>query len=507
MNPGFPGSPSPRILAVATALLAFGSGFGILVLEIAGGRILAEVYGLSTVPWTAVIATVLAGLALGNTVGGWLADRGRASLFVLFLIAGGTVAVPVVGAELPGWFLARAGFLGGALLTSVTYFLVPSILMGAVTPVLVERTTDAVEEVGRRFGDVGAWSTTGAIAGTLAGGFLLLPAFSLELVLGFVGACFLLFAALAAGLEATRPGARVWSALILFPAPFLLVLVPAPEEGLVHRGQSVHATIKVLDQEWYPGVQVRELWQNGSRSSAERVANGDPAHHYQIAAAWLLDEALPQSRAVLVLGGAANSLPAFLKRRHPHLSVTVVELDPYVVEVARAFFAWGDMPRESLDMRVTDARPFLRRDPGSYEVIVADAYDHLYSIPWPLVTVEAFQDMADRLRPGGMVTLTISAPLEGRAGVLARRVKATMEAVFPHVRVYLSRPGQDLARTQEVLFVAAMSEAALPALEWPRAVVEAEGEPFRDDFAPVEYLTALRLIHDPAWASSANGSR
>lgn len=499
------GTPEPvipldaRSAAVAAALLAFGSGFGILVLEIAGGRLLAGTYGLSSVPWTAVIAAVLAGLALGNTVGGWLADRERASLFALFLLAAGTVAVPILGSGLPGWFLERNGFLGGALLTAASYFLLPSVLMGAVTPVLVRSTTREVAEVGRRFGDVGAWSTAGAIVGTVGAGFVLLPAFPLVGVLAAVGAAFLLFAALGAALEGARPGLRAGAALLLVPVLFLLTRMTEPPEGLVHGGQSVHASVQVIDREWSEGYVVRELWQNGSRSSAEARATGQPAHRYQIAAAWLLAERLAAIDSVLVLGGAANSLPTYLKNREPSLGITVVEIDPYVVALAREYFAYGRLEPDALDMRIADARPFLRRDRGRYDVIVADAYDHLYSIPWPLITVEAFEGMAERLRPGGIVIVTLSTPVEGRAGVLMRRIVATIGEVFPHLRAYLSQPGMDLAYTQEVLVVAARDPGDLPRIEWPQVEVTAAGAPFRDDFAPVEYLSALRLIYDPGW--------
>jgi spermidine synthase len=486
-------------VAVAAALLAFGSGLGVLVLEISGGRLLAATYGLSTVPWTGVIATVLAGLALGNSLGGWLADRGRASLHLLFLGAAAWVAVPSLGENLPAWFLDRAGFLGGSLLTSMTYFLVPSVFMGGVTPVLVELTTERVEEVGRRFGDVGAWSTAGAIAGTLAGGFVLLPAFSVGGVLAAVGAAFLLFGALGAALEEARPTARVGVAFGLLPAPFLLLLIPSPPPGLVYQGQSIHASVRVMDTEWFDGVGVRELWQNGSRSSAEVLSSGEPVHTYQVATAWLLSERIEEMESILVLGGAANSLPTHLKRRTPSLDITVVEIDPRVVEVAREFFAFGRLEPGAIRLRIADARPFLRRDVGSYDVILADAYDNLYSAPWPLLTREAFAAMADRLRPGGLLIVTLSTPLEGRAAGLLERVLVTLESVFPQVRVYLSRPGQDPARTQELLLVAAMDRSAFPALEWPEASVTSAGAPFRDDFAPVEYLTALRLLHDPAW--------
>ena len=40
--------------------LAFGSGFAVLTIEISGARLIAPVFGLSAVPWTAVIGVILA---------------------------------------------------------------------------------------------------------------------------------------------------------------------------------------------------------------------------------------------------------------------------------------------------------------------------------------------------------------------------------------------------------------------------------------------------------------
>jgi len=41
-----------------------------LTYEIAAGRVLAPFFGTSLLTWTAVIATVLAGFALGSALGG-----------------------------------------------------------------------------------------------------------------------------------------------------------------------------------------------------------------------------------------------------------------------------------------------------------------------------------------------------------------------------------------------------------------------------------------------------
>ena len=46
-----------------------------LVLEIAAGRLLAPYIGASLYTWTSVIGVVLAGISLGNYLGGVVADR------------------------------------------------------------------------------------------------------------------------------------------------------------------------------------------------------------------------------------------------------------------------------------------------------------------------------------------------------------------------------------------------------------------------------------------------
>src|SRR5690606_7618306 len=74
--PGPAGAPStgPAVAAAAGPApgrwgrfaLAFWSGFAVLVIEIAGARMIAPVFGLSAIPWTAVIGVVLAALAVGS---------------------------------------------------------------------------------------------------------------------------------------------------------------------------------------------------------------------------------------------------------------------------------------------------------------------------------------------------------------------------------------------------------------------------------------------------------
>src|SRR5439155_17770795 len=65
-----------------------GSGC-LLVLEILAGRIVAPSLGVSLYTWTSVIGVVLAGLSLGNWLGGKIADwrPGRSMLSLLYLLS------------------------------------------------------------------------------------------------------------------------------------------------------------------------------------------------------------------------------------------------------------------------------------------------------------------------------------------------------------------------------------------------------------------------------------
>src|SRR4029453_8806526 len=95
----------PQALAGA---LVFVTSASVLVLEILAGRMLAPYVGVSLETYTAVIGTMLAGIAAGSWGGGALADRvDPHRLLGPLLVAGGALALlslPIVrtfGTEVP----------------------------------------------------------------------------------------------------------------------------------------------------------------------------------------------------------------------------------------------------------------------------------------------------------------------------------------------------------------------------------------------------------------------
>jgi hypothetical protein len=174
----------------ASYLIAFVASGCTLVLELVAGRILAPFVGVSIHTWTSIIGVVLAGISLGNYLGGTLADRaGSWRTLGVLLGAGGLASLAVL--PLAGGLgeLAPRGYplvLRIVLLTTLVFFL-PSLLLGMVPPVVAKLTLGDLARTGNLVGRVYAWSTAGSLAGTFLTGFVLIAHVGTRAVILSVG--------------------------------------------------------------------------------------------------------------------------------------------------------------------------------------------------------------------------------------------------------------------------------------------------------------------------------
>ena len=105
-----------------------------------------------------------------------------------------------------------------------------------------------------------------------------------------------------------------------------------------------------------------------------------------------------------------------------------MEIDPELERVGLEYFDMGS--NRNLSVHNEDARPWLRRSEGGFDVIMVDAYRQPY-IPFYLATREFFELARDRLAPGGVVVVNAGHP-EGNDD-LEKVLSATMAEVFPSV--------------------------------------------------------------------------
>ncbi len=184
-------------------LCFFLSGLAALLYETAWAREFEFVFGTSELAVVSVLAAYMAGLAAGSTVAGRFVTRVRRPVLWYGLlelgIAASALAVPwgIRGAT---WLQTAA--MGGRsvppdaaevsaalfyVLAAFVVLVVPTGLMGATLPLLARHAVRRDEEVGSRVGTLYATNTLGAVVGTVATAFVLLPELGLRSTV-YVGA-------------------------------------------------------------------------------------------------------------------------------------------------------------------------------------------------------------------------------------------------------------------------------------------------------------------------------
>ncbi len=142
---------------------------------------------------------------------------------------------------------------------------------------------------------------------------------------------------------------------------------------------------------------------------------------------------VPQGKSALVLGLGAGIVPRDLKGRG--LDVTIVDINPDAVKAATEHF--GFKP-EAFDMRLQDARTFVRKCKRSFDVVVVDLYQG-DSTPDYLLTAEFFSDVRRCIRDGGAVVM--NALFDDYDDEPNRRLLATIASAFGQVVEFHPREG------------------------------------------------------------------
>jgi len=162
--------------------LFFLSGFAALLYQVVWQRVLFSVYGIDITSVTVVVTVFMLGLGVGSLVGGALSERTRSRALLLFAVL--EAGIGLFGfASLPlfDFVAGRTLELSRASIGVVTFalLLVPTTLMGATLPLLVQYATARSHNVGRSVGLLYFANTLGAAIGAFGAGLLLLGLFGL----------------------------------------------------------------------------------------------------------------------------------------------------------------------------------------------------------------------------------------------------------------------------------------------------------------------------------------
>lgn len=430
-----------------------------MVLELVAGRIIAPYVGVSLYTWTSVIGVILAGISLGNYLGGWLADRWASLrlLGVTFLL-GGLSAFNILLAEGLGYQLPDSWpmVIQIIVLTAVLFFL-PSTILGAVSPVVAKLAVRDLNRTGRTVGRIYAAGTVGSIVGTFATGFVLISTFGthaivwgVALVLITMGVLFLV-----GGAASRRQRTRLLLGLIFIGGVGALgVQLGAWSSKCLRETQ--YFCIKVRDEQ-HEGEPVRALILDRLVHSYTSLI--DPARLiygyekiYAEATAYMAARGDPLR--ALFIGGGGYTFPKYMETTYPESELDVVEIDPGVTETA---YEQLGLDRDTRIVSYNeDARLFLIRPPTKrYTQIMGDAFND-YSVPYHLTTQEFNKLVHKWLTPDGLYLVNL---IDGARHDFLRAYVYTLQQTFRHV--YVAPASENWRESPRMTFVLIATDDAL----------------------------------------------
>ncbi len=443
--------PSRRVVMA----IAFLSGFATLGVEVIWTRLFAQVLHNSVYTYALVLTTFLVALALGAGVANRLARSRRSPTSILLgLLAASTVAVTTspwvftvatdglsyVGADL-GW----SAYVWAVASTAALVMLVPGVALGTVLPYLLRTLESEPGGAGRVIGRLVATNTSGAIVGSLAAGFVVLPLVGATGGLLLVGSVYPVLAMLV--VWPRRPpdtSVRRWSppragraTVAVSLAAVAAILAGSQAVGtsplsatiapdVIDVREGPQATVAVVERDGHLSIRVNNFY----------VLGGTRARHAERNQAVLPMLLHPDPRTVFFLGmgtgiTAGGSLPFPVER------VVVCELIGDVVRAAdRHFGPWtnGLFEDDRVEIHAEDGRNCLARSPETFDLIVSDLFTPWKAGTGNLYTREHFEIAASRLEPGGLFVqwLPLYQVSERELGSIVR----TMDDVFEQVTLW-----------------------------------------------------------------------
>lgn len=461
------GAPVIFIL-VASALV----GFAFFLMELVWYRLLAPILGGSSYTLGLILAVALVGIGLGGLLysAGSRARRPTLLAFALtcaleafFLLLpyalGDRVAVLALLLRPLGTTLGFTALVSVWAVVTTLVVLPPALVSGYQFPLLVGLLGSGERNVGREVGLAYAANTVGAIVGSLAGGFGLVPLLSAPgtwkltalLLLGLLAAA-LLLAFRQGGLAlraAALPVAVGVAALLLLTAvgptaawrhtPIgagrvtvdfdgvnaLKNLLNERRRGIVWEVDGVESSVALKRSDQY------ELMINGKSDGS--ALRDSPTQVMSVLVGAMLH---PDPKRALVIGLGTGSSSGWLAEVPSMQRVDTVEIEPAILRIAEAMAPVNHkvLSHPKVHLLLADGRELLLTTPDTYDLVFSEPSNPYRAGISSLFTQEFYNSVAERLAPGGIFLQWLQG-YDVDAQVV-RTAYATLRSVYPSVETW-----------------------------------------------------------------------
>jgi spermidine synthase len=331
-------------------------------------------------------------------------------------------------------------YLGPIIVASLGAMLPTTLLLGLAFPIGLSLWAGGDEGSPRRIGVFYSLNVCGAIAGSVLGGFVLLPLLGSRGSLIATSALALLSSVLLASAQwRSRPNFAGFL-IIVGPTAFVMAALNAVDPfaiigAVAHRGErvlwreeGVQTTVAIHEQE-QGGRTQRVMYLDGMHQASDHRTM--TFVHHRIGAMPVMLHPQPTDVLVVGLGGGATAGAA---ARYPGVLVDVVELSRSVVTGASFFrhINFDLLQRPNATLRVDDGRNYLLTTRKRYDVVTADIILPRHAGAGALYSRQYFELVRGALQDNGLVLQWNGAETDTGYRLILR----TFMSVFPHTTLW-----------------------------------------------------------------------
>jgi len=454
------------------------TGFTFFLSELVWFRILAPLLGSSVYGFGLILALALAGIGLGGLLYRmlWASRAGGVTLAALARVAAWQavfLALPWALGDRIAVFaidvnqlrsLGLAGQITGWTLIASLLVLGPSIFAGVQFPLLVGLLGSGSRNAGRHVGYAYAANTLGAITGSLAGGFVLLPWLTALGAWRWVFVLTLLLSLGAAVLGARSTSRWAWSviAALWLGAGWLMFIPTGPTAAWRHkpigygRVESLPSSINGL-RGWLHASRWKIAHEFEGREASVAAVDSDDGYclyvngksdgsafgdaDTQVMQGLVPALLHPAPHTAFIVGLGTGTTAGWVADVPEMPQVDVVELEPAMASLAKNHFAPVNrdvLNKANVHLIPGDAREALLAAGSRYDLIISEPSNPYRAGVSTLFTQEFYAAAKARLNEHGLFAQWVQGyEVDAQA---IRQVYATLTAVFPHVETWVSGP-------------------------------------------------------------------
>jgi spermidine synthase len=469
-----------------SSLLLFGfalSGFAALLYQVVWIHSLVLIIGVSTYAFSTVLTVFLGGVGLGSLwVGRFLRYKSAGhSLRIAFYLQLGIALSAIISlsliSQLPilwvqGWALFSESFVlfqAYAFLLTGLVIVIPTLLLGALFPLITGLWSHKAGGVGRGVGEAYGANALGTIVGSGVGGLFILDWMGIAGSLYLASAVSMLVAAMFWYMS--RPEKSFLNRWVQIPMAALMLVVVAfvlpgwdrdilqaqvfrradnynsedirasiedhmSKAEFLYYKEGIHGTVSVVTRMTDYGLQKKTLVNNG-KADASNAGDMDT----QILLAQIPMFLHPSPEQVMVIGLGSGVTAGSVLRKGTVRNLDILEISPEIVEASEFFreenFDVLNNPKANLI--IADARNYMLASHKKYDVIISEPSHSWVTGVSNLFTREFLQQSSKRLKKNGIL-----AQWYHLYGVDRHSLKALLKSVsdvFPHYTLWQPTAG------------------------------------------------------------------